>query len=1169
VRIGEGIDMHQSLRGATGRLVGAFTVAALLFGSLPARGAVAPSGDPVAARAMGHQDLFVRGVHVPLADLPPALAATLLADLGRLNVDPALGSYDLRAGRWGSLIAKTPIVPGPGVGNALTWSSLGLAAPANDAAYRNAVWQAFRGWLAANQASLGVNASELGAPSIGVYENRRLVHVYAGRVYGGIPVRDSFVMATLNSGNVVLYGTRNWGTINLSTNPNLSAEIARDVVSDHLSGFDVSELETPQLVIVPMANGANPAAAVGRGYAYRLAWSIGASVQGSDGSWEALVDARSGELLAFYDRNSYIDQKKIIGGIFPVSNDGLSPGGVPDGTEQSGYPMSRAYVFQGATQLTANSEGLVNVTGDYRTGLAGPFVRIQDGCGAVNETATASCDVLDLSTSSGTDCSRPPGHSLGDTHSARTGFYELNRLIDQAKSWIGTGALPTLPCANNVGVAEGWLNCQLPANMNINNACNAFFSPADTAAPTTGSINFYRNGALGSNVCRNTGEIAAVFDHEWGHGLDTYDDSKGVSLPGEAYADMTAILRLNTSCIGRGFFLNNTTGGFCPGNGDVCTECTGVREDDWMKHLSRMPHDLAWVLDQNPTVPGNCGAVIVPPTPFNSGPCQRGTHCEGTIIGESVWDLLKRDLPCHTKGWEAPFPGSNGPVAGGRCKTVAGNADATIDENSALVLGTRLFYLAAGGVVMGYQCDQAPNTGAPRNGGCNADSWYMNFLAADDDDGSLANGTPHMVAIENAFRRHGIACRAPSPSNLGCVATPAPTSKAIVTATPGVRSASLSWTAVPNATEYWVLRTDGVHGCTFGKTRVGRVAANAPLAFTQNDLLDGLTYYYSVVAVGGAAPLPAPAPAVPADACAGPMSDCVPVTPLTPAGLSTDCPLPPNQPPTAVADAVSLPRNHSRRVDVLSNDTDPNLDALVVASVTTPTNGGTAVIDLDSRVRYTPPAGAAIGATDGFDYTVSDGRGGTASAHVSVTLGGDPCLDPGGFTVLTDPAGDSLDFQPQHDVLSASIEQTSDGRFVFILKMTNLNSPLPPDTTWPITYAGGDGAFRFVKMSTQPDTGNPTSCTVSSPCFRYGNGSPSGAGTPADPSSSFSADGTIRIVVPGSAIGSPQAGQEFTSFLTRIAVEVPNVGTVTPDNMGGGPSSVTPTGSYEVVSCTP
>ena len=34
------------------------------------------------------------------------------------------------------------------------------------------------------------------------------------------------------------------------------------------------------------------------------------------------------------------------------------------------------------------------------------------------------------------------------------------------------------------------MNRQLPANMNIDNSCNAFFSPTDAENPTTGSVNF-------------------------------------------------------------------------------------------------------------------------------------------------------------------------------------------------------------------------------------------------------------------------------------------------------------------------------------------------------------------------------------------------------------------------------------------------------------------------------------------------------------------------------------------------------------------------------------------------------------------------------------------------------------------------------------------------------
>jgi hypothetical protein len=372
----------------------------------------------------------------------------------------------------------------------------------------------------------------------------------------------------------------------------------------------------------------------------------------------------------------------------------------------------------------------------------------------------------------------------------------------------------------------------------------------------------------------------------------------------------------------------------------------------------------------------------------------------------------------------------------------------------------------------------------------------------------------------------------------------------VVNAVAGTRSVTITWTAVADAVEYWVLRTNGVHGCDTGKTRVARIAATSPRTYTENDLLDGFTYYYSVLPVGGVAAVGAVA-----ESCAGPMSDCAAATPLSP-GTATVCDPPANRPPVAVDDAVSVPRNHANTIKVAANDTDPDFDSLTVDSVTVPTGGGTAAVNPGGSVTYTPPAGAQIGNTDGFDYVVSDGRGGSDTGHVAVTIDGDPCADPMGFTVLTDPAGDA-NTGSQHDVRSAGVAQTADGKFVFILKMTNLNAPVPVDSTWPITYFGADNGARFVKMATDP---------IGTVSFRYGAGSPSGAGLAADPSSNYNVDGTIRIVVAGSAIGNPLPGQALTAFLTRIAVEVPNVGTVTPDNM---PNSLVPGGRYEVVSCQP
>jgi hypothetical protein len=66
----------------------------------------------------------------------------------------------------------------------------------------------------------------------------------------------------------------------------------------------------------------------------------------------------------------------------------------------------------------------------------------------------------------------------------------------------------------------------------------------------------------------------------------------------------------------------------------------------------------------------------------------------------------------------------------------------------------------------------------------------------------------------------------------------------------------------------------------------------------------------------------------------------------------------------------------------LSNDSDPDGDNLTITNVETPTNG-TATINGQTIV-YTPKAG--FSGTDKFEYTISDGNGGTATATETVIV---------------------------------------------------------------------------------------------------------------------------------------------------------------------------------------
>src|SRR5262245_15691074 len=94
---------------------------ALLLAASTAHAAVRPSDSPVQQKAFRHADLKFASDHVSLDRLQPALATALRQELSGLGVSPDHAFYDVRAGRWGSLLLSEPLIPGTGVGNTLRW----------------------------------------------------------------------------------------------------------------------------------------------------------------------------------------------------------------------------------------------------------------------------------------------------------------------------------------------------------------------------------------------------------------------------------------------------------------------------------------------------------------------------------------------------------------------------------------------------------------------------------------------------------------------------------------------------------------------------------------------------------------------------------------------------------------------------------------------------------------------------------------------------------------------------------------------------------------------------------------------------------------------------------------------------------------------------------------
>jgi bacillolysin len=90
-----------------------------------------------------------------------------------------------------------------------------------------------------------------------------------------------------------------------------------------------------------------------------------------------------------------------------------------------------------------------------------------------------------------------------------------------------------------------------------------------------------------------------------------------------------------------------------------------------------------------------------------------------------------------------------------------------------------------------------------------------------------------------------------------------------------------------------------------------------------------------------------------------------------------------NQPPRAPDRTLDVPKNGSAKINVLTGASDPDGDAVYFGTATDGLRGRVSCTP-KGTCTYAPDTGA--GGQDAFTYTVRDGRGGTASATVRVTI---------------------------------------------------------------------------------------------------------------------------------------------------------------------------------------
>ncbi|MEP7097674.1 MAG: hypothetical protein ABI748_08425, partial [Dokdonella sp.] len=608
------------------------------------------------------------------------------------------GSWEMRWDRRSdrpNLIQGSGIPLIPGSGNTLAAATLGLSPSV--AIEMPTVEALLRTFIAENQdllqtAGMGFRLNE--ANSVPYGEGRDHWFIQFDQYKDGVRVDGANLFFRISHGNIVQFGSNRVATVAIAVKPATNRKSAFANAWKELgfpTGTVVADtVEAGELLVLPIDPlGQQPgeiyAGMDGNGYAHRLAWRYVFRVNDDAATYEVLVDAQTDSVIEVRDLNEYV-AATVSGGIYPTTNTDA----------EVVKPMPFASVSNGTTKIT-DALGIYDYgSGSATTTLNGKYFKMSDGCGSIS-LANSTDGNLALGSSAGTDCTTPGVGGAGNTHASRTGFYHLTNINRKAVTFF-----PSNP----------WLASTVTANMNVNDVCNAFWNGS--------SLNFFKSGS----GCSNTGEIAAVFLHEWGHGMDT---NTGGSAPeygsGEAVGDTFAFLETKDACIGKNF----QPGVPCY---NCNTSCTGVRDVAAFSTLG------AATIAKPSTITSTTGAACARwACPYNTpqgqayrGPMGYEGHCESYIASSANWDLSQAliDKFGAQQGW------------------------AQMDKiwYGSLVPSKSAYRVASGGT-----CNIAAQVD-----GCGANNWYTVYLAADDDDGNLANGTPNACRIWDAFNAHGIAC---------------------------------------------------------------------------------------------------------------------------------------------------------------------------------------------------------------------------------------------------------------------------------------------------------------------------------------------------------------------------------------------------------------------------
>jgi hypothetical protein len=751
--------------------------------------------------------------------LPPLKANVDAAKINLYLANPLWGAWNAgHGGNWTAQFDTLTNHPRRVYGGSIPWTK-------NPSALESTA----RSFIDNNQSVLGVANSRLTYVPTGATAVKSGKVLYAMFDYNinGVPVEMARLVFAVNNGNLIYWHSANIADVPTVTTPALSASQALAAALTHAGAAQsqVSIVKEPTLKLLPQSG------LLGALLKYRLTYEVIFRLGGGRSTWVAHVDALTGGVIAFGDSNRYAactagTGGKVVGGIRPAQ--------ATDEEVVRSFPFAEVNDGDGA-----NANGSFTWDGGTAsTGLNGTFFDTNcedclksedDPQSGFQPYATSANGRIDLGTGGRDVVLGPdqPTTSYGNgtsTPADRTAFFHTNVARQIARKWMN------LP----------FLDSKVAVKVNINDVCNAFWDGS--------ALNFFKAGELvsGSSTykCRNTGEIRDVMQHEWGHGLDTFDGEEpgyaaglGDFATGEAAADHIALFVDHDSCIGQSFY-NFTSGPYVtdPATGAMAN-CDGVRNIDELRTTTPR------LTTTNVTL--NCAAIST--APYYVGPLLGEGHCEGELWSQVSWHLVN-DLETGRK-YGTVVLDANKQFVTNPGDALANSADGSPNPGFGRDVAWTILeqlYFESRPVVASY---------APSRFQVAGTSAYDGFMIADDTGDGLANGTPHAAYINDAFVHHGneewgpgttTASVAADTKNCATPGTPNVTVTQSTDSATGTPAVTITWTAVSGATSYSVQRTERRDDVFLELARVTSAGS-----ITDVGVDDGVTYYYRVQANAG------------------------------------------------------------------------------------------------------------------------------------------------------------------------------------------------------------------------------------------------------------------------------------------------------------------------------